>query len=250
MKITLNVPYIDDGTDAHKLDVYAPEGDVKGAAVWFYGGGFKAGKREDYAFMAENLTANGYALVLPTYRLMPETLYPDFIYDAAFAVKKARVLFPEVTLQVGGSSAGAFLSMMLCFDGRYLACAGTDNTAVDCWFFNSAQPTAHYNMLEAKGIDSRRIIVDESAPLWHVMDEKPDVPMLLLCSDNDMYSRRTQNILMYETLLRYGHSAEKVKFETVQGFGHCGYDKAKQEDGVYYLESRIYMLMEMAGKNK
>ena len=247
MKSILNTCYIADGLEAHKLDVYLPEGEIKGGIVWFYGGGLKAGKRTDNAFLADNLTEKGYALVLPSYRLMPENAYPDFIYDAAFAVKKAKEMLGGIKLIVGGSSAGAYLSMMLCFAPEYLKAAGMEINEVDGWFFNSAQPTNHYNILEHSGLDTRRVIIDESAPIWHIMDEKPDVPMYILCADNDMPSRRTQNILAYETLLRFGHSAEKVVFETINGFGHCGYDWKTEADGHYYLENRIYKLMEMIG---
>ena len=248
MRKLLNIPY---GLDLRqKIDFYLPDTTARAAAIWFHGGGITGGDKENYAFLAENLTSSGIALILPGYRLIPNVAFPDFVNDAAAAAACALDSLKEQGINgpvlLGGSSAGAYLSMMLCFDRHYLARHGKTPEDISAYFFNSAQPTAHYNILKQRGEDFRAIVVDETAPLYFVRDDKPQRHMLILCADNDMYSRRTQNILMRETLMRFGHSKEDVQFETLNGYGHCGYDSKLDSDGRYILENRIIMLLNKA----
>ena len=66
----------------------------------------------------------GYAFVSADYRIYPNAKFPEFILDAAKAVS-----FVKENLQdwggngdiiVSGQSAGAWLSLILCMDKRYL----------------------------------------------------------------------------------------------------------------------------------
>jgi acetyl esterase/lipase len=119
--------------------------------------------------------------------MYPDAKYPDFIYDAAEAVawtnKNMTDLFGCKNLYVGGSSAGGYLSMMLCFDKKYLASVGLDNSVIVGYLHDAGQPTAHFNVLKHSGIDRRRIIVDESAPLYYVGIESDYPRMRFIVSD-------------------------------------------------------------------
>lgn len=76
--------------------------------------------------------------------------------------------------------------MMLAFDKNYLASFGLDPDDFDEYNHDAGQPTSHFNVLREKGIDSRRIIVDETAPLYHIC-ENPSYPkMLFIVADNGM----------------------------------------------------------------
>lgn len=107
------------------LDIYLPaDKSVRAVFLYFHGGGLVGGSKEDAEVFANDLTAHGVALISANYRLFPNAEYPDFLEDAADAVAwffQNRGFFDDCKkLFVGGSSAGGYLSMMLCFDSQYL----------------------------------------------------------------------------------------------------------------------------------
>ena len=223
---------------AGRMDVYRASSD-RAVLVWFHGGGLEGGCPEDYAFLAQPLEEAGASLVLPGYRFLPQAAWPACIEDAAQAVAAARRLFPGKKLLVGGSSAGAYLSMMLCFDGRYLEKEGMTPGNVDGWFFNAGQPTTHYNVLAHRGEDPRLCRLDEAAPLYFVKDAGPDAPICILCAEHDMTCRVTQNRLLEETLAHFGRPADLTDMEVLPGYEHCAYDGPTPERPASPLQERI-----------
>lgn len=252
MKILENIAYSAQ-SELQKMDLFLPDEAPKAFVVWFHGGGIEGGTRRDNAFLAEPLTKRGIALSLPSYRLFPTAKYPEFLIDAANAVKKTLEIRDETAARhpgnairviAGGSSAGAYLTMMLCFARRYLAEVGLVPEKIDGWLFDAGQPTTHFNVLKYCGDDPKRIVADEAAPIYHVTDARPGKPVSILCADQDMPSRRTQNLLFVETLLRFGWNPSLVEMETLNGYTHCGYDAAFDADGRYVLENRILRLLD------
>ena len=65
------------------LDVYRPAHANKNAdvVVFFYGGDWQYGKKEDYRFVAQALALRGYLAILPDYRLYPQVQFPEFVRD-------------------------------------------------------------------------------------------------------------------------------------------------------------------------
>jgi acetyl esterase/lipase len=111
-----------------KLDVYRAK-DAKGpqpVVVFFYGGSWDSGSRENYLFVAEALVSRGFVAVVPDYRLFPEVTFPGFLEDAAQAVawvkRNARDAGgdPDKVFLMG-HSAGAHVAAMLALDPQYLA---------------------------------------------------------------------------------------------------------------------------------
>ncbi len=121
-----------------KLDVYRPL-DTSGPApvvVFFYGGSWNAGRREDYLFVGAALAERGIVTVIPDYRLYPEVVYPAFLDDCAAAVawamdNAAAQGADPGRLHVAGHSAGAYNAAMLALDARWLGRLGrrTDRLA-------------------------------------------------------------------------------------------------------------------------
>ena len=113
------------------LDVYRPIEGTRNMpiVVFFYGGNWKAGDRDDYLFVGEALASLGIVTVIPDYRLYPEVRFPDFLDDCAQAVRWA---FDHATehgadpqrLFLVGHSAGAYNAAMLALNRRYLDRAG------------------------------------------------------------------------------------------------------------------------------
>jgi len=242
MRILKDVFYSDEQISAKTLDASIPDGKTEAVFMYMHGGGLERGdKGRNFESIAEYLAKKGIAYVSINYRMYPDAKYPDFIYDSAQAVawvhKNMSELFGCDTLYVGGSSAGGYLSMMLCFDKKYLASVGLDNSAIAGYFHDAGQPTAHFNVLNNNGIDSRRIIVDETAPLYHVGLAEKYPPMRFIVSDDDMKNRYEQTMLMLSTLKHF----EFEKYDHVVMHGkHCAYCRAIDENGDSVLGKMIF----------
>ncbi len=119
------------GSDPRQmLDIYTPAGSGKApVVVFFYGGSWSSGRRQDYAFAARALAAQGFVVVVPDYRLVPQVKFPAFVEDGAAAVAWTRAHIadhggdPE-HIGVVGHSAGAYIALMLALDAQWLAKAG------------------------------------------------------------------------------------------------------------------------------
>ncbi|MGA4554900.1 alpha/beta hydrolase [Methylorubrum aminovorans] len=120
-----------------RLDVFVPTVPVERAPVlvFFYGGSWSSGSKDDYAFAAQAFAAQGFVTVLPDYRLYPQSRFPDFLKDGAAAIAWVR---DNIAAQGGdpnrivlaGHSAGAYNAAMLGLDPEYLRQAGVDPRSV------------------------------------------------------------------------------------------------------------------------
>jgi len=224
------------------LDIYLPDNtDVSAVFIYFHGGGLESGDKISAERFAPYLTERGMAVISANYRMYPKYKYPDFVYDAAsvtaFVNEYARRELKCEKIYVGGSSAGGYLSMMLCFDRKYLESVGIDNSQIAGYFHDAGQPTAHYSVLRYQGISHRRVIVDETAPLYHVGLEEGYPPMRFIISDDDIKGRYEQTMLMLATLDSFGYTG----YDHVVMHGkHCEYCRMFDEDGVSVLGKMIY----------
>ena len=123
----------------HKLDVYVPGKTTAGAAlpvvIFFYGGGWVDGARDDYAFAGRAFAAQGFVAVVADYRLVPQVRFPAFNQDGALAVKWVRDTIARFggdagRIALSGHSAGAYIAAMLSLDRHYLADIGVDPAIV------------------------------------------------------------------------------------------------------------------------
>ena len=66
-----------------RLDLYIPDNATTDSplVVFFYGGGWRAGNREDYLFVGQALASSGFVVTIPDYRLYPEVRFPTFVED-------------------------------------------------------------------------------------------------------------------------------------------------------------------------
>ena len=109
------------------LDIHTPV-EIQNSTpviVFFYGGGWTQGTKEQYRFVADRLTQEGFIVVIPDYIKYPDATYPAYVEDAATATKwivgniekhkeNAEQLF------IMGHSAGAHTAAMLLTDRKYL----------------------------------------------------------------------------------------------------------------------------------
>ncbi len=234
MNCLKDIAYLPDGGAAHTLDLWLPEGEDFPVLVYFHGGGFVNGDKSYHDFYAD-LTARGIAVASANYRLYPAAKYPDFITDAAAAVAWVSAHIDEYggsgEVFVSGSSAGGYLTQMLCFDKRYLAAAGIDADAIAGYYMDAGQPTTHFNVLNERGLDTRRVLVDEAAPLYYIDGSRDYPPMAIAVSDNDMAGRPEQTALLVATLRHFGHDMTKVDYTIVSDSTHCAYVNKHDADG-------------------
>lgn len=228
------------------LDLHLPESDSFDLFVYFHGGGLKNGRRGGVEVFAKTLADRNIATATVEYRMYPDAKFPDFIVDCADSIRWLKDNISQYgkcnKMYVGGSSAGGYLSMMLCFDKRYLNAVGMSPTDIDAYIHDAGQPTSHFNVLKELGKDSKRIIVDETAPMYFVGMEETYSPMLFIVSDNDMFGRYEQTMLMVKTLEHFGH-ADKVHTQVMHG-SHCAYVYKADEDGEGVLAKVILSYLE------
>ena len=215
------------------LNLFLPESDSFDLFVYLHGGGLKIGSRKSGWAMAETLAKHNIATASIDYSLYPDAQYPDFIVDSADSLRWLKDNISQFgnckRIFVGGSSAGGYISMMLCFDEKYLRNAGLEPSDIAGYIHDSGQPTAHFQVLEEAGMDKRRLIVDETAPLYFVGTQETYPPMLFLVSDNDMFARYEQIMLMIKTLNHFGHK-DNIFFEMMHG-KHCEHVYQKDDNG-------------------
>jgi acetyl esterase/lipase len=114
-----------------KLDIYIPKkkGDKPLPVVLFYyGGGWDSGEKENYLFVAEAFTSKGYLTVIPDYRVFPDVKFPEFMRDPVSAGQWVKQYIASYggdsdNIFVVGHSAGAHIGMMLNLNKDYLASA-------------------------------------------------------------------------------------------------------------------------------
>lgn len=213
MRLIENIKY--GAFDECLLDIYLPETNNFSAFVYFHGGGLESGDKNEADVLAEYLTRNNIAVVSANYRMYPKAVYPEFVTDCADAVKWTKEHIGEYgkcdKIYVGGSSAGGYISMLLCFGKKIKA---------DGYIHNAGQPTSHFNVLRERGIDTRRVIVDDTAPLYYVGTDKDYPPMVFIVADNDMENRYEQTMLMLSTMKHFGY--KNYDLEIIHG-EHCSY---------------------------
>lgn len=114
-----------------RLDFYLPRDprDRRRLVVFLYGGGWDAGARRTYRFMAHMMVACGFAVAIPDYRLFPEARFPDFLEDTASALgwlhRNAQDHGVDSSrMALIGHSAGAWNAVVAALDPAYLERAG------------------------------------------------------------------------------------------------------------------------------
>ena len=133
-----------------KLDIYVPA-DPKDkqldVIVFFYGGRWTYGAKEDYRFVAATFAKEGFIVVIPDYRKYPRVRFPVFVEDGAKALAWVYDHIAELhgdptRIHVIGHSAGAHIGALLTADSHYLADEGKHRSLIIHDFAGLAGPYA------------------------------------------------------------------------------------------------------------
>jgi dienelactone hydrolase len=247
MKKIYDVTYGD--SSACKLDGYFPENKEFSTIVYFHGGGLEAGDKADknYVEIAESFVKNGYGFISVNYRMYSTgAKFPQFLEDAAQAVAWAKSNIHEYggdkELYISGQSAGAWISMMLCLNEAYLQAVGVNPLEIKGWIIDSAQMTAHFNVLKYElGCEPNLQRINEYAPLYYVKSDTKFNRMLILFYDEDMPCRAEQNMLFIKAIKHFCKDID-LEYKQLKGL-HCLGSCQRDLDGEYaYVKEALSWL--------
>lgn len=122
-----DVPYLDSGLTAHRLDVYRPtqpQTTPRPALVYIHGGGFQLLSKETHWSLALRYAAQGFVVFNIEYRLAPHDPYPAAIQDAISACLWVQRHAAEYgadpsRIVLAGESAGANLATSVAVAASY-----------------------------------------------------------------------------------------------------------------------------------
>lgn len=217
-----------------QLDIYrAPAGqERRPIVVFYYGGSWRDGERQTYAFVGAALAKRGYITVIPDYRLFPEVKFPGFVDDAARAYAwvhdnlarsqggaSACATTVERPIIVIGHSAGAYNAAMVALDRAWLTRDGK----------SLPQPAAFVSLAGPLAFDpttwpSTKAVFapaaarpDITRPVMFARKNAP--PTLLLHGEAD------ETVKLYnsnDVLAALKAGGNDVSLKTYPGIGHVG----------------------------
>ncbi len=125
--------------ERNKLNIWVPTGtkntDKLPVLVWLYGGGWYSGQRDDYGFAGRAFAQQGFIVVIPDYRIVPDGHWPDFLHDSAAAVAWTDAHIGNYggdpdRIALAGHSAGAYNAVMIALDPQWMRAAGSDASVI------------------------------------------------------------------------------------------------------------------------
>ena len=229
MKTAFNINFYQDKF----LDLFLPEKEEFITIIHFHGGGLVEGDKGDTHQYCEHLANAGFAVATANYSLLPNNKFPSFVKDASEAVKYVINNISKYGKSnkfiISGQSAGAWLTLMLCFNKDYL---GDYSKKIIGYISDAAQPTSHFNILKyEKDLDPLLQRIDETAPIYYVNKDTSFSSILLMVYENDLPNRLEQNELLVSTIKSFNDKAN-VELKILKGY-HCKGSSEVDEDGEY-----------------
>ena len=210
-----------------KLEMFVPAKPLKASAapypivVFIHGGGWDSGNPHDYKFIARALVPQGYAVVLPGYRLYPKVRFPAMLEDSAAALRwvhdhAAALGGDPGRVVLMGHSAGAYNAAMLVLDRQWLGHEGLDANRLR-GFIGMAGPYDFLPLDTDASIHSFGNATDLTAtqPIHFARADAP--PMLLLTGDADKTVRPRNSLALAKAMTEAGRP---MQAEVLHGLSH------------------------------
>jgi acetyl esterase/lipase len=222
------------------------------AVLCIHGGGFRAGKRERWDQLCQQLAERGYVAATVTYRLAPKYPFPAAVHDVKAAIRWLRAHANEYSIDpdrigVVGDSAGGHLAQFLGVTGDLPEFEGAggnadQSTRVSCVvnYYGPSDLTKSYG----KSVDAAEVL-----PLWLGGDDTQEhhrhvlasplnwvtpaaAPTLLLHGTEDPYVNHEQAVWIRDRLQAVD---VEVKLLTLEGAGHGfkGADAERAEKAMF-----------------
>jgi acetyl esterase/lipase len=213
-----------------RLDVYSPprarDGADRGARhrpiiVFWYGGSWERGRKEQYRFVGAALAQAGYVAVLPDYRLYPEARFPAFMDDAAAALAWVVAHAAEfggdpARIFLAGHSAGAQIAGLLAYDSARQRNAGLSPDTVKGFIGLSGPYALDPDTEVLRTIFAAPYGFDDWQPVRKVTASSP--PALLVHGESDDVVRVAHTRAMADALEAAG---VPVTLRIYAGRGHA-----------------------------
>jgi len=239
------LPYVTDGHERQKLDLYLPKTDMKlPLIIWVHGGAWRAGSKDNGVPL--DYLAEGYAVASINYRLSQHAIFPAQIEDCKAVVRYLRANAQKYNLDPNhfgawGPSAGGHLVAMLgttgdvkAFEiGEHLTVSSRVQAVVDYFgptdFLQMDEhrlpdgqvhnvPDSPESQLVGGHIQENKEKVAKANPITYMT--KDDAPFLIVHGDMDPLVPHHQSELLEAALKKAG---VPVSFYTVKGAGHGGF---------------------------
>jgi acetyl esterase/lipase len=186
--LAANVPY--DTSRNLRLDIYSPQGARNAPVVlFFFGGRWTEGRKDDYRFVGEALSSRGFIGVVADYRLYPQVRFPEFVDDGARAVAWLHANVGNYggspdKIFVMGHSSGAHIAAMLAIKEEYLSRAGGSRS----WLRGMIGLSGPYDFMPITDPTLRDLFAppekfEQSQPVLYAEGDNP--PMLLMHGEDD-----------------------------------------------------------------
>lgn len=206
-----------------RLDLYLPDPNLapraRSAVVFFHGGRWSFGRKEEYRFVAQALTARGHAVAVCDYRKYPAVRFPSFVEDGAAAIAWALAHLPGHGIDpklifLMGHSSGAHIAALATMDRRYSQPYGIDFDRVAGLVLMSGP----FDFFPIRGEDLRDIFGPEhnhpeTQPLRFVRRGLP--PALLLHGRRDRTVRPVSSARMASAMREHGGQARAIFYDSL-----------------------------------
>jgi len=211
---SLNRVYGND--DRQRLDVHVPHdvSDNTDVVIFYYGGRWQYGSKDEYAFVVDALTSKGLVTVIPDYRLYPDVDWHEFVRDGAHAYdwvyrNIARFKGNPQRIFIMGHSAGAHISAMVAVNEALLK----QGIKRPCGFMGLAGP---YDFLPIDQADVRRVFssahdLQVTQPITFV--NAGDPAMLLMHGKDDTIVKPGNSTRLAERIRQSGGHVEVKLYE-------------------------------------
>jgi acetyl esterase/lipase len=205
-----------------RVDVYVPDGaGPRPIIVFWYGGSYEHGRKEQYRFVGAALARAGYVTVLPDYRVYPEARFPEFMDDAAAALSwvvshAAGIGGDPTRIYLAGHSAGAQIAGLLAYDTARLERAGLRPDVVKGFIGLSGPYALDPDTATLRTIFGAPYGFDDWQPVRKVKPASP--PALLVHGEGDGVVWVSHTRKMAEALVQAG---VPVTLRLYPGRGHA-----------------------------
>ncbi len=210
------------GTHGQALDIWKPAvtPGPRPVLIFYYGGGWVKGTRQEYGWAARAYASKGFVVVLPDYRKVPGVAFPAFVEDAAQAVKwtrdnVARYGGDPNRIAIAGHSAGAYAVAMLALDPRWLTAQGLPRDTIKA----AVGLSGPYDFLPFTG---RAIAAlgkwprpAETQPISFARADAPPMMLVTGTKDTEVRPKNARNLA-----LRLQNAGAVVTEQEYPGLGH------------------------------
>ena len=186
--------------------------------VFFYGGSWQTGSKDQYKFVGQSLAKQGYVTVIADYRTYPAAYFPSFMEDAANVLKWTHEHASQYSgnnnrIFVAGHSAGAHIAMLLTLDKSYIQQVKGKSE----WIHGAIGIAGPYDFLpftdpKIKALFSK-VTDEQTQPITYVRKDVPPILLLHGIDDKDVLPKNS--VRLAEKLKAYNNDATLITYKDV-----------------------------------